>query len=475
MRYRTLVQLMGGFVVMACSSQSGSGFGDSGISTPDATTSTQTDGGPHTMPLGPDGSTKLMGSDTGTPPPMTDATGPCAYPSTDTTDHDGDGWSSAQGDCNDCNKFINPGAYDIPGNGIDEDCDGKPDDEPTGCDSTLTGPATTTGAQGAQAIDLCRNTTASPAMAMKTWGVISADYVLPDGTNTPVADPDDGDPADYSCSYDTSSFLLGLGILGPKFGTSNSTQQGMHMLGLSTGTARQPSDPGWVAANDNVGDGEYPGFDKCYTSGAPTGFPGTTNACPGVTFGPAHDGAALRVVLRVPTNALTMAFDTNFFSYEFPDFVCSTYNDTFVVIMTPSPSGEPATANDNIAFDSMGNIISVNAGFLTVCDPGTKAGGTTYTCTEGPGKLAATGFGKDTTDTAMNGDMKDHASTDWLTTTVSVGQLAGQQITLLFAIWDSTDGVLDTTVLIDNIHWTFATAPNTPVPVDAGMPMTIPK
>ena len=67
-----------------------------------------------------------------------------------------------------------------------------------------------------------------------------------------------------------------------------------------------------------------------------------------------------------------------------------------------------------------------------------------FACPLGDSQLIGTGFGFDTAGS-------DHGSTGWLTTQAPVK--GNDQITLRFAVYDSSDGVLDTTTLIDNFRW----------------------
>ena len=321
-------------------------------------------------------------------------------------DNDGDGFTGAQGDCNDCTAQMNPGAYDYPGNNIDEDCNGAKDDEPTHCDMNL--PVGSTDAMnGAQALDLCK------IQQGAAWGVKSADYVTADGQPLTNYDPQG----------------LGHGLLG-KFGSNVKPQEGQRMLVLSSGAARTPSDPGYQ---------DVQGYDKYYMTGSPPGYPKDSPACPGVSTGEPHDSAGLRVVIKTPTNAKSLKFNLDFYTFEFPNFICSEFNDFFVAMMTPKPAGQP---DGNISFDSKGNTISVNAGFLQVCTPQQASNGQPFACALGTSQLQGTGFDQDT----------NSAATGWLQTTSPVPK-PGDDITLLFAIWDSGDGILDSTVLLDNFSF----------------------
>src|SRR5205085_5775230 len=82
-------------------------------------------------------------------------------------------------DCNECDKNTNNGAQDVPGNGLDEDCNGTADDEEVDCDTGGFPIAGTDPFDAAKSMGICKK--ADPKG--KEWGVISAKWVKPDGTS----------------------------------------------------------------------------------------------------------------------------------------------------------------------------------------------------------------------------------------------------------------------------------------------------
>lgn len=279
-----------------------------------------------------------------------------------------------------------------------EDSDGGvPEEENVLCDDGLA-LASTDPFDAAKAIGLCKKASGGSGS-----GVISAKLTKPDGSPVPV----------------TESWGL-LPKLGP-----NTAPSGKVMLALSTGTARAPGDPGYQSPT---------GFDKSYSHAAPVGQPKHASVCPTAESvqGTPHDGVALELAIRVPNDAKSMSFTHQLFTSDYSDYVCSQYNDVFVVLMEPKPAG----TDGNIVFDALGNPLGVNsAALLRACAPGVF-GGLTFACPLGSAPLAGTGF-------------ENKASTGWLRTTVPVQ--GGTTITLRFAIWDSADGILDSTALIDEL------------------------
>ncbi len=55
------------------------------------------------------------------------------------SDGDGDGWTKAEGDCNDADAAVSPGAAESAGNGRDDDCDGVADDGASTADADADG------------------------------------------------------------------------------------------------------------------------------------------------------------------------------------------------------------------------------------------------------------------------------------------------------------------------------------------------
>jgi hypothetical protein len=338
----------------------------------------------------------------------------------DDTDHDGDGYSGKDGDCNDCDPNTNPGAFDDGTNSVDGgapvdvNCDGAPGGDTNECDDGLA-LDDTDAMNAAKAIGLCRVADPNATGKDKKWGVLEAKFVKADGT--PGMNP------------------MSHGLL-PQFGMNANVQQGKVMLGLSSGTARGPAMPGYKNPAGAV---------MGTTCGKPIANM-ESPSCPGVVSGESFDPAALEVRIRVPTNSKSFKFYLNFYTYEFPEYICDKYNDFFVTLMASVTAG---TALANISFDQDKNPISVNNSFLQVCEPQTappdpKPGQTqkNFACPLGTALLEGTGF-------------ETHAATGWLQTLAPVEP--GTEITLRWAIWDSGDPVLDSTVLVDN--FTFSVEP----------------
>ncbi len=331
-------------------------------------------------------------------------------------DADGDGFTIAEGDCDDCVAAVNPNSIEVlsPA-GADEDCDGIVDEVDPSCDADLVLDDGDPMA-AARAIELCKMATATE------WGLVEARWVLPDGADPP--------------SEALDAYHLGHGIV-DDFGPAVSPRRGTRMLAISSGTARRPEDEGHRDAS---------GFDKDYGSDHPPGFPKESPGCDAITGEP-RDGIGLEVVLRAPANARGIAFDFDFYTYEWPQSVCTESNDFFVALMDPPPLNQP---DGNISFDSQGNPVSVNNAFLDVCacdgasQGPCEAGGKLFECSMGDAELFGTGYGADT-------EPEGHAATSWLVTEAPV--TPNDTVSIRFAIYDSKNGDFDSLTLVDNVRW----------------------
>ena len=235
-------------------------------------------------------------------------------------------------------------------------------------------------------------------------------------------------------------------------------RHGERLLALSTGVARVPGQTDFTEGCDTFGTG--PGVigsgDDGQPSAPPEGFPKLSPACHVMGSDLLYNAAALELRIRVPSNVRALAFDSNFHTYEYPDFVCSEFNDFYVALISPRPAGQQ---DGNIVFDSDGNPVSVNFSFLQVCEPGEHEG-RTFDCPQGPDALADTGFDA-FAQCGPAGAGIPRGSSGWLKTVAPVQP--GSIITLRFAIWDSGDADLDSTVLVDHFRWLDNEEGNEPV------------
>jgi hypothetical protein len=154
----------------------------------------------------------------------------------------------------------------------------------------------------------------------------------------------------------------------------------------------------------------------------------------------AYDYAELRLSGEVPGGASGFSYNLAFFSTEYPVFYQSSFNDMYIAWL------ESEIWTGNVSFDEMGHPISLNAGFLDYKDAPNQ-----FDC---PNPCEAPEL--------MGTAMQDHAGTKWLTTTAGV--VPGEDFTLVFAIFDLSDNILDSVVILDNFAWNCEGGPPVTVP-----------
>jgi len=349
-------------------------------------------------------------------------------------DSDGDGWTACNGDCNDSSALVNPGAFEVVGNGLDDDCDATSSDTaaPAAC-STVQKFAGVTASDVAKAMDLCQTTTANPTLPLKKWGLITSSQLLANGV-APTG-------TDLSNIQNLQSAVL------LNFGNIIKPHKNLTMAGLSTGAMRDTNDTGFVGGAS--GSSYLSGILFSPLPAAPLGIylaqhsnnllpghcGGTTCPLGTGTIASANDSVDVQLKIRVPTNAKSLSYDFRFFSREYQTYQCTEFNDYYLAMLTTTAPGIPA--DHNISFDTLGNAVSVNNGFFDVCGGNGKGCGT---CPGGTSELAGTGL-----------DSVSGGGTTWLTTDAPV--VSGETITLDLLIFDVGDHGFDSLVLLDNFRW----------------------
>jgi hypothetical protein len=359
-------------------------------------------------------------------------------------DADGDGFSRAKGDCDDCTGAFGPAAIDVPGNDIDEDCDGEDAPGPSEpCDEELES-SSTVAEEAAAALGLCEQHSEYsrlPGLIEAHWRRLSDGEGLGDARQVWLPEK--------------------FGTLGPR--------EGSRLLVLSTGVARDINDDDYTAGCDTFESvlvaGEWSGG-----RAPPEGYPKDSSQCDddvNSSAQPAYNDVVLELTLRAPSNAKAFSFDSLFLTYEYPDFLCSAFNDFFVVFVDPAPD---ELEDDNVLFDANEDPVGVNSGLLSVCREAERGRAERpVECTLGPALLAETGFDEDESTCAADlTDKRDigGASTGWLHTDVPVPP--GKVITISIKLWDNGDPLLDSSVVIDNFQWSVEMLPLGTGPISSG-------
>jgi hypothetical protein len=306
--------------------------------------------------------------------------------------------------------------------------------------------------QFAKAMGLCKKSDGT------SWGLVSAEFSRAIGATQPTNDAQHGILAKFGNSIKPREGSM-LGVLSSGFGREYNGLSG------TTSFNRGMSPLGGTAIGQPM---QTAGFQPVAGT-VPNGFPKTKSGCVQLA-NDVYDTVVLRLKIKVPNNAKGVSFDFNFFTSEWPKYLCTRFNDSFIAYLT---SKKVTGGADNISFDSQKNAVSVNAGFFDRCTPNVETGcctsaevagcgdnnRATSVCPGGPGELDGTGYGRVSRASASAEDREAYCkdsstgggATGWLQTQAPVEP--GETITLEFGIWDTGDQLLDSSVLLDNFGW----------------------
>jgi hypothetical protein len=369
----------------------------------------------------------------------------CNNQTDENPDLDNDGWGVCDNDCCDqvspeCStpNLVNPGAFEVGANDVDDDCDGGIDNPLALCDAGL---ASNSGTPNdyAKAIDLCQFTTANPPLAQKKWGVINSWLRKANDAGTP--------------NSNSRSIRA-------QFGSVITPELGQRLAVISSGYASYPgaTNPGYVAFETGIDTGADSPAPADWLAANGGSFPNAPG-CPGPFSTTAYDSVMYKVQVRVPTNANSFSVKMYFLSAEYPEYVCTSFNDLFVTLVN---STDPDNPNDeNIAIYTQGNnnwpvgvnLVSAAPGLFTQCDNGNIgcAGGpnTAYNGCTSENELLGTCF--DLNASACTGNDDVGGGTGWLNMSGNV--TPGETMDIRFAIWDTADSGWDSLVLLDEWQW----------------------
>jgi hypothetical protein len=304
-----------------------------------------------------------------------------------------------KGDCYDYSALVHPGATEVAGDGVDNDCDGKKAGELTGgvpepnCAGwACTGQTTDALLCG---LDLCYGSDVVKAVSVSS----------PSNAQTKNA-------------WDVIKHFGNLNNDLLPFGGSSYAV-------LATGPATGTSHSG------PLGGGSLP--DPFANDGYTT-----------------YDSLEIRLTLRAPEGATGFTIDYIFFSEEYEEYIGTSFNDKFYIVLTA-----PVTTNSKATVINFTDCSSPNL-YYDFTDPNGKkqcyiAINTAFSekCPNVPTNISGTGF-----ECIGSYDFDDEghgSSTGWLKTSWPI--TGGEAFELTFHIHDTSDHIYDSEVILDNFHW----------------------